>query len=336
MAEEKNNLPSHLRNVPPDKITKQQIIALFNTEIIRWNYNKMLQGLQDMDITKDNLQESYPEFKEGDRFIKKITEWSKDEARPFSDVCDLFLEVRKEIIEPISEILALRKSQVKTASEANAAEIAQAKKEQERIDLITTTMGQFINKITADITIATTDAQIVLIQKLIGSEKSKKNFYAEFWDELMAKCDALTPTINQQKEKIRDLKKLNEQLSQAIKSDDNKKASELKEKIDDTNAILVENSIRLQEKAFEQSLNITQTEVGQPELNVVKGKSNRWRWRVDNIEFLHKKFPQFTKVVTNDEEIEKFMKNQRQLGLFKTEETEITVNGIIFYKEKYL
>src|SRR5690242_3534479 len=119
MAEEKKNLPSHLRSVPPDKITKQQIIALFNTETIRWNYNKMLQGLQDMNITKDNLQESYHEFKEGDRFIKKITEWSKDEARPFSDVCDLFLDARKEIIEPISEILALRKSQVKTVSEAN-------------------------------------------------------------------------------------------------------------------------------------------------------------------------------------------------------------------------
>lgn len=336
MSEEKNNLPAKLRSIAPDRITKQQIISLFNTETIRWNYNVMLQGLQSMVITKDNLKESYPEFKEADKFIKLITEWSKDEARPFSDVCDLFLEVRKEIIEPISEALTLLKTQVKIASEANAAEIAKAKKEQARVDLISATMGQFINKITTDITLATTDDEIVLIQKLIGSEKSKKSFYSEFYQELVTKCDALTPTINNQKEKIRELKKFNEQLNEALKQNNDSKAAELKEKIEDTTAVLVENSIRLQEKAFEQSLNITQTEVGQPELNVVKGKSNRWRWRVDDIELLHKKHPQFTKIVTNDEEIERFMKEQREIGAFKTELTEIMVKGITFYKEKYL
>lgn len=336
MSEEKSNLPAHLRSVAPDKITKQQIIALFNTGTIRWNYNKMLQGLKGMVITKDNLKEYYPEFKEADKFVKSITEWSKDEARPFSDVCDLFLEVRKEIIEPVLVELASRKAQVKSASEANAAEIAQAKKEQARVNLISVTMGNFINKVTADITLATTDDQIVLIQKLIGSEKSKKTFYSEFWDELVLKCDALAPTINHQKEKIRELKKFNDQLSEALKQNDDSKAAELKEKIEDTTAGLVENSIRLQERAFEQSLNITQTEVGQPELNVVKGKSNRWRWRVDDIELLHKKYPQFTKIVTNDEEIDRFMKDQRELGTFKTELAEIMVKGITFYKEKYL
>ncbi len=99
---------------------------------------------------------------------------------------------------------------------------------------------------------------------------------------------------------------------------------------------LVENSIRLQEKAFEQSMNMSQVEVGQPELNVTKGKTNRWKWRVNDIDFLKKKFPQFTLTVPNDEAIEVFMKEQRESGLFKTEETEITVNGITFYKEKYL
>lgn len=333
--EEKNNLPTHLRNVAPDKITKQQIIALFNTETIRWNYNKMLQGLKGMEITKDNLKESYPEFKEADKFIKSITEWRKAQAKPFNDVDALFLEVSKEIIEPISEALTLLKTQVKIASEANAAEIAQAKKEQARVDLISSTMGQFINKVTADITLATTDDEIVLIQKLIGSEKSKKTFYAEFLHELVAKCDALTPTINEQKNRIRELNKFNEQFVQALKQNDSVKASELKDKIEETNAVLVENSIRLQERAFEQSLTITQTEVGQPEVNVAKGKTTRWRWKVEDVELLHKKYPQFTKIVTNDDEIEIFMRDQRELGTFKTDLTEIMIKGITFYKEKY-
>lgn len=335
MEEQKNNLPVHLRSVAPDKITKQNIIALFNTETIRWNYNKMLQGLKGMKVTKDNLQESYPEFKEADKFIKAITEWRKAQAKPFNDVDALFLEVSKEIIEPISEALDLAKVQVKAASEANAAEIAQAKREQARKDLITATMGDFLNKITADITLATTDDQIVSIQKRIGAEKSRTGFYEGQIDELRRRCDALNATINVQKGKIRDLDKFNKQFQEALLNSDDQKATEIKEKIELTTSDLVENSIRLQERAFEQSLNITQIEVGQPVLNIAKGKTTRWKWRVDDIDLLHKKFPKYTKVVPNTESIEEFMKEQRILGSFSTDRDEILINGITFYKEKY-
>lgn len=333
--EEKNNLPA-LRGIPPDKITKQNIIALFNTEKVRLGYNQMLQVLNSLVITKDTLKSDYPELKEADKFIKTITDWRKQQAKPFNDVDALFLEVSKEIIEPISVAIASLKVQVRSASEANAAEIAQAKKEQDKQNLIVKTIGEFINKITADITLATTDSQIVSIQKRIGSEKARTGFYEGFIDELRAKCDALNSTINTQKEKIRDLEKLKTEFEDAIKGNDDQKAAKIKDKIELTNADLVENSIRLQEKAFEQSLDITNAIVGQPELNVVAGKRNIWRWRVDDVCFLHKKYPQFTKVVTNDEAIEEFMKEQREAGLFKTEEIELKVNGITFFKQKYL
>lgn len=333
--EQSNNLPAHLRSVPPEKITKQNIIALFNTETIRWNYNKMLQGLKGMRITKDNLQSEYPEFKEADKFVKTITEWRKQQAKPFNDVDALFLEVSKEIIEPISEVLTTLKAQVKSASEANAAEIAQAKREQAKKDLIAVTMGQFINKITADITLATTDEEIASIQMLMGTEKSKKTFYADYYQELVDKCEALNPTINEQKQKIRDLKKFNAQFEQAVSNNDDKKASEIKEQIELTTHGLVENSIRLQERAFEQSLTISQVQVGQPEVNIAKGKTTRWKWKVENIDMLHKRYPQYTRIIPNNETIDELMKEQRILGSFNTDHDEILVSGITFYKEKY-
>lgn len=335
MEQQSNNLPA-LRGVAPDKITKQQIVALFNTETIRWNYNKMLQGLQGMSVTKENLKSEYSEFKEADKFIKSITDWRKAQAAPFNSVDALFLEVSKEIIEPISAELQRLKVQVKAASDANAAEIAQARKEQERKDAIVRSIGTFINNCTTYIVTATTDDQIVLVQKRIGSEKSKKTFYAEYWQELADKCNSLDVLINQQKEKIREIKKMNDEFEQALKNNDDTKATELKEGLELANMELVENSIRLQEKAFDESLSISTVEVGQPDLNVTKGKSNRWRWKVLDIDFLRKKFPAFTKVVLDEEKIEAFMKEQREAGLFKTEETEIQVNGITFYKEKYL
>lgn len=333
--ENKNNLPA-LRSTAPDRITKQQIIALFNTEKVRWNYNKMLQGLAGMQVTKENLQTEYPEFKEADKFVKALDIWRKSEANPFNTVDSLFLEVYKEITEPILAALTSLKAQVKTAREANAFEIAQAKQEQARKDLIVKTLGDFINNCTTYIVTATTDDQIILVEKRIGSEKSKKNFYAEYYQELVDKCEALKTTITVQKRKIQELQKANEEFEAALKANDDTTASGLKEKIELINEQLAENSIRLQEKAFEQSINISQDQVGQPELNVTKGKTTRWKWKVDDVIFLQKKFPQFTKVVTNDEAIEAFMKEQREAGLFKTQEEQIKLNGITFYKEIYL
>lgn len=332
--ESKNNLPAVLRSVPPDKITKQQIVALFNTEKVRLNYNKMLQGIQGLEISPSTLKESYPEFKEADKFIKTITEWRKEQARPFNEVDAMFLEVSKEIIEPISEALLQKKEQVKTASAINAAEIAKAKKEQERIDTITTALGNFINKITVDITLATNDAEIVSIQKRIGAEKSRTGFYQEYIDELKAKCDALGDSINTQKEKIRELVKFNEDYKKAITENDDTKAALIREKIEEKTDELSENSIRLQEQAFAQSLEISSTQVGQPELNVTKSRLHRWVWKVNNIEVLRKKNPELTKIVPNDEAIDALLKQKRDSGELKTLD-ELEFNGILFFKQKY-
>lgn len=333
--EENKNTPAVLRSMPPDKITKQQIIALFNTEKIRHNYNKMLQGLQNMEITPATVKESYPEFKEADKFIKTITEWRKEQARPFNEVDALFLEVSKDIIEPISATLLQKKEQVRTASAINAAEIAKAKKEQERVDTIVRSIGDFINKITADITLATTDEQIVSIQKRIGAEKSRAGFYQEYIDELKTKCDSLSNTINSQKNKIRELSQFNAAYTQALNNNDDTQAALIREKIEEKTEELSENSIRLQEQAFTQSLEISSTQVGQPEISVAKGRVHRWMWKVNNMEVLRKKNPELTQIVPNDEAINALLKEKRDAGEFKDVE-EVEFNGILFYKQKYL
>lgn len=332
---ENKNIPAILRSMPPDKITKQQIVALFNTEKVRLNYNKMLQGLESMEITPTTLKESYPEFKEADKFIKTITEWRKEQSRPFNDVDALFLEVSKEIIEPISAALFQKKEQVRAASAINAAEIAKAKKEQDRIDTIVKSIGDFINKITVDITLATTDDQIVSIQKRIGAEKSRTGFYQEYLDELKNKCDSLSDTINSQKKKIRELSQFNDAYTQAVKNNDDITATLMMGKIEEKTEELSENSIRLQEQAFTQSLGISSAQVGQPEISVTKGRVHRWLWKVNNMELLHKKNPELTKIVPNEDAINALMKEKREAGEFKDVE-EVEFNGILFYKQKYL
>lgn len=332
---ENTNLPVLLKNLPPEKITRQTVVAIFNTEKVRLNYNKMLQGLEGLEISPSTLKSEYPEFKEADKFIKTITEWRKDITRSFSDIPALFLSVANEILQPISDALESKKAQVKAANEINAAEIAKAKKEQERIDNITLQMGVFLNKITADITLVTTDDQIVSIQKRIGAEKSRTGFYSEFIDDFRSKCDNLHVVINDQKDKIRKLAAFNKQFDLALSKNDEHAAAAIKEKIEETTESLTENSIRLQEQAFSQALNIPQVQVGQPEVNTVKPKTHRWLWKIEDIQLLRKKQPELTKIVPDEEAIEYLLKEKREAGDFK-DQLEVRVNGILFFKQKYL
>jgi predicted transcriptional regulator len=335
MEEKNENLQVQLSSLPLDKITKQTIIAFFNKEKLRLNYNKILQGLKSLEITPATLKSDYEEIKEANKFIKSLDTWRKEAAKPFNEVDAAFLQVFKEIIEPISVDLMSIKAKIKSASDINAAEIAKAKKEQERIDNIIRTMSDFINKITVDITMATTDKEISSIQMRIGSEKSRETFYGTYIEELKSKCNNLNGIINDQKEKIRQLKKFNEDLEKAIANNDDSKAVELKEQIEITGIELNENAIRLQEKAFTESVSISQTVVGQPDLNVTKGRLYRWKWQVENIDLLRKKNPELTKIVPYEKAIDTLLKQKRDAGDFKDLE-ELNFNGIKFFKEKYL
>ncbi len=323
-------------NLPPEVVTKDTIIALFNTAKIRMNYVKILDGINNLEVTETTLKETYEEFKASDKFEKEIEKWRKEQAAAYAGVAQMFLDVQKEVLKPILEATQAKKAQVKTVSAANADKIAKARAEQEKNNSISSSIVQFINQITLQISTATTDDHIVTIQKRIGSEKARTGYYeGSFIDELRAKCDALAPIINEQKLKIRKIEELNNQMSQNMAGGNEQAASEIREAIELEQMLLQENGIRLQEKAFEEVITMQQVEVGHPEINVTKQRTSRWKWRVDDLQLLAKKLPNLVKLVPDEEAIEALMAEQRPNWIADKKEA-VPMTGITFYKEKYL
>lgn len=327
---EKNSNELALLSISPDKITKQHIQAVFNTKKIKDNYAAILNGLKSLNITKENLREEYPELKAATKLVSTLDTWRKDQAETYAAIPKLFLEVHKEFAAPIEDELNIIRQKVAKASAENKAEKDKAAKETLRIETIKAQMGNFINKITSDIANATDDDEIVAIQMRIGSEKSRKNFYAEFIGEFSEKCNLLKYTINLQKEKIRELVSLKNSFVSEMANGNDDKAVELRTEIELKEFEIEENSIRLQEKAFDQALNISDVHVGIPDVVVTKPKMKKWKWKVDDINKLSKRF---TKIIVDEDEVNNYMAELRNEGLIKTNAEDFKKEGITFYKE---
>lgn len=323
MEENKN------QQLAPLQMSKPVIQALVTKEIAGLRYNDVLQAVSNLSFTKDNLSTDYPALKELDKLLKLLDELRKKIQSPYYIVCQDTNAVFGGIIKPLEEIRDKKKLELKAANELAEAEKRQALQEQQRKENILTVLAQFINMITLAVSNANDEGEITRIQKLVGSEKNKKSFYAEFYDELSNKCSELEQPIKDRKEFIKENEKLKEKIANADASE----AVELKEQQELLEAQTKESAIRLQEAAFEAASTI-QSVVGEPMIETVKPKMTKWKWRVDDIALLHKKMPHLVKLMPNDEAIEVLFQSKKAEKAL-TDGEELKIFGLTIYQEKF-
>lgn len=331
--ENQSNLPERFTSLPPTQVTEAKIRALFNTMLIRMGYTNLLQGLESLTFDKNFLQPSYAELKASDKFLKEMEIIRTELSKPYSEIPKMIKRICDEITAPISKVSASKKAELKAANELAQSELRKIQAENARVESIKIQMGNFINQATKDISLANNDTDIVAIQKRIGAEKSRSTFYAEFLDEFKELCDGLTPLINQRKEHIRKAQELAKAQEQAKESNDPIKAAQLKGEMEYLEMQMTENTIRLQEKAFEQATSI-EIATAEPMIELAKAKTTRWLWKVDDISLLYKKMPHLVELIPNKEAIDTILKTKRLDGSLKGK-TEEHMNGITFYQEKY-
>lgn len=303
--------------------------AAFDLEASRLNYQLLLQNLSSITVTMDNVNEDLT--KDGREILKKLTEKkdenSKEPIQWHRDVMSAFKSLYGPLEEQVDRILGEKK----VIALQIQSEVAVQQKEELRITTAKTAIIDFTNKVATLIAGAKTDTDIVTIEKMIGSEKTKKSVYQEFLPDLITQCDGLRPQIKDQKENIRALQKIQEQETAAIESGDIIAITELKEKKEHIEQVIQETGIRIHETAFEQASTI---EIMVPEVvdTAPKGRTN-WKWKVDDIKLLQKKMPHLVKLVPDDDAIDILLATKKQDGSLagKMEEK---WNGITFFNDK--
>jgi signal transduction histidine kinase len=322
-----NNLPEKVEH-----ITKSIVQSVFGLELAAENYQKLLQDAENIVFTRENINQDYSALKQL-RDLRTVLKKSKDaKKRPFIDANSAIEDAYKELDKPIEDVLARKTAEFQKVNEEIKAENLKIQQEQQRKVEIQQSITSFINNTTTSITNAITDSEIVRIQKAIGSEKARVSYYKEYIDVLKESCDNLNSLINSRKSFIRESEEIKKKEAEALKSGDIQTATDLMERKELLQAEMAENTIRIQEKAFEQAVNI-EVIVPEPNAEVVAPRRKSWKWRVDDVQLLYKKMPHLVELTPCKEKIDDLLNMKKAEGALKDVE-ELKIFGLTLYLEK--
>ncbi len=320
-------MPKEVQSYQPG--AKYAIVkAGFDLEANKKNYQLLLQDLASVTITRDNVNDDLA--KDGREVLKMLTDLKDEQSKEPLQWHKDIMAVYKSLSDPIKEQIDRIAEEKKVIATQIKAEEAKQFAERTRIANAKIAIVDFTNKVANLIKAAQTDADIVAIEKTIGSEKTKTTVYQEFISELISQCDELRPQIRDQKENIRQLQKIQEKEKLAIETGNAHEAIELREQREHIQAVIQETGIRINEKAYEQAIKI---DIVAPDIvdTAPKGRSN-WKWRVDDIKLLQKKMPHLVKIVPNDEAINTLLATKKNDGSLANKLSE-SWNGITFFND---
>lgn len=321
---EQSNLPSN-----PAQITQALVKASFAIEQTRLNYQKVLQQMESIVWTRENINEDL--LAPGKFVAAKLTDKKEIEKRPLIDAGKVIQSEYNSVFNPLNDVISRKATEKKTLADQIQRENDAANAEISRVSGIKLAIMQFVANCTNEITESDTDDKIVLVEKKIGSETQRKNIYQEFLPDLKSQCDELKPLIKQQKDYVRTLDKLNSGKEKALAKGDDNKAVELRIQADAMKEIIEENKIKIQEKAFEQVEN-TDMQVGVPTSVAPNASRTWWKWRIDDIQLLAKKMPELVELVPVKIKIDEILSSKREAGELEGQK-ELKLNGIVFYQE---
>lgn len=202
--------------------------------------------------------------------------------------------------------------------------------EKERKERINSAIVNTAMKYSQDIAAATTDAELVAIEKRMGLEKTKSTVYQEMLPLLVLAIDSLRPLSSIQKEKIRQLKQLDKEIETTESDEDKMLLLSQKEELE---GHIQDNREMVQQTALQQT-GIAQMETGEQIFPTVKPRRRTWKHACPDIEKLFKKHPELVILSLNDEKIKEILKAKIDAGETKDKEKIEYDDVIIFYVEK--
>lgn len=256
-------------------------------------------------VHKDGKAIAWKECTDWDKGKRVFMEmWTTLESKPQSEYSRICREVEERRMAQQRE--KQRKDQIKEGIETNALRFA------------------------SDIAKCTTSQDLAYVERIINLEKSRKEKYAEFLDDAIARFSELNALLASQKVQVKELEELKEKERLAAAKEDDETLIELQEQRETLENKIEEAKIIVQETAINQSLSeeVEEAEVLFPS---VKARRSVWEWEVKDIKETAKKMPAWTTITTIEEKIDEYLKAKKAEGL-NVEEFEFA--GIRFFLKK--
>lgn len=317
----------------PQPITQELVIAKITPDLTRLNYQAILQGIENINVAKDNLPESYEKIKKAGELWKELENKRVEEKSPFDKQVEAIQKAFKSVMNPLEEIIKRKRVDVATIKAQVDKENREIEEANQKKIAAQQASTKFINDTIKAISEAITDTEISRIQMAIGTQKSRTAFYGDQMEAFKIACDNLNPQINDRKEYIRKEAILKKEEQDALESGDIQKITDLKEEREVLQQEMKENVLRMQETAFNESSNI-EVVLTESTLVSVDGR-NYWRWEVKDLKLLAKKMPELIEVIPNKKAIDLLLSTKRKDGTLKGKREENYFGIRFFIQENF-
>lgn len=292
------------------------------------NYQKLLQAAEDIVFTTENLLTAGEPIA---ALRKAKTELEKQE-NPHTAAWKAWNEARGSLVKPIEDTIA-RKTKEYTAKN-NEVVAARNKKlaEDKRKEDIKTAITNFTLEYSTKIAGATTNDELVALQKRIGAEKSRSTFYQEFMPDLFKAVEGLEEALKTQKEHVKGLEAAKALLEKAKEQGDDETVVEMLANLGVIQEKIEETKTEVQEFAINQATAFTPQEPEEVLPAAAKARRTTWEWKITDIALFQRRHPELVELVPNKAKIDAIIKERRESKTLSP----VAEDGWEIYKKEHL
>jgi len=293
------------------------------------NYQQTLKEVLEYDVTEENFEEAQALNKKVIKFLAFGEDHRTEEKKPYLEAGRVIDAAHKKFLLPFEEAKNQLQAKINTVGKRMQEAAKKAQQEQQRIEGLKTTINTFILESSAKIAAATTNEQLISIERLINLEKANKVRYQDHLPLLIERSNELTAKIKEQKELVKELERVEEDKKLALETGNDEKAQDLLEKSALLEAKIEENTILVQETA---SKSVILTEIVAPEIDMPSTRRKAWKYEVVDIKETAKKRPDLVDMSLNNKAVNEVLKTLKDTGVLNGK-TEFILNGIRFFQD---
>jgi hypothetical protein len=314
--------------LPPEKI--KMAISMKLTEKYG-NYQEAINALKNLYVGRDNLPQVQQVLKNINAMLSSVEDHRKEMKEPFLEQGRLVDTEHKEFIAPIVQAKDVIQKKANEIGKMLADEAAKEQAEKQKKAAIETAINTFIIDFSLKIAAATTNEQLISIERLINLEKANKSKYGDQLPLLIERCNELNALLASQKVLVKEKEALEQAKKQAEIEGDDDKLEELEKKSEQIEE-------KIQDKAFEvQSMasnNIILSDTaGENDVNAPKARRTVWKAELVDEKEAIKKAKDMLDITLNAEKARQSINTLKSAGVF-TGKDEVIINGIRYYQEK--
>lgn len=319
-----------LSKLTTEVATSKLQLALTRAEI---NIQDLINRESALVYNEDNIQKIADWLRDAKKAVDTIGSEHEKLKAPAWEECKRYDESKRNML----ALFALNLNNATAKNDSICRDMAAKTKKEETEKLrkegiqtgITNNILTFSNKIAA----CKTDEELVSVERLINLEKTRKEKYEEFAEEMILHLSALAPLVKQQKQAIRKLASLNDQENKAIESGDDERLVDIVTEKEIIEGQIQENKIKVQENSSNSMASRSYSPVSYVSKAAPAPKRRLWKWEVKSIELLQKKHPELVQLVVIKEKVDELLRQKREAGHFESIE-ELEIEGIRFYQDK--